>query len=330
MNGLRLVRAGPWVSIQDLGRRRWQRYGVSESGAMDWLSLRLANRIVGNQPSEAALEVSAPGLIVAPDTAPLTVAAVGPSLEVWLDETAITGNRGYCLQPGQTLRLRPGPEAVFAYLAVAGGFATPEVFGSRSFHGRSGIGGTGLPLSTGTVLPTRGGGGRELRLAERMPTGNGPIAVIEGPQHDHVDPDSWATFLRVSWRIHPRSDRMGIRLDGPALRHSKRGYNLVSDGIVLGSVQLPGNGQPIVLAADRQTTGGYPKFSVIPQAEMLRFVQRPYGQIVNFRVCTVEEAVRALGDVRRWVDNTPLCPADDLFDSRRLLSVNLIDGVISA
>jgi 5-oxoprolinase (ATP-hydrolysing) subunit C len=330
MTGLRLLDAGASVSIQDRGRPGWQRYGVPESGAMDWLSLGLANRLAGNMPGEAALEVAAPGLTVTPEGQPLTLAAAGPSVDAWLDGRAILGNRGYLLEPGQQLRLRPGRDAVFAYLAVAGGLALREVFGSRSFHARSGLGGTGSPLAAGTLLPVCGGRFAELQFTGAIPLSSGPVTVVEGPQREHVDEHGWQCFLGQSWRVDPRSDRMGIRLAGPPLDHSSRGYNIVSDGIALGSVQLPGNGQPIVLGADRQTTGGYPKIAVVARADMVRFVQRPHGQSVTFRICSEDDAVGRLRVLRHWIDTLQLHPAGDPLDSRRLLSLNLIDGVIRA
>lgn len=168
----------------------------------------------------------------------------------------------------------------------------------------------------------------ELALIDPMPHGPAAIAVLPGPQIDHIEPASWAAFLESAWAIGARSDRMGIRLDGPVLRHSDRGYNIVSDGIALGSVQLPGDGCPIVLGADRQTTGGYTKIAVISRADMFRFVQFPAGATVRFRCCSLDQAVRSLRTLGTCLDKLRLSPADRNLDSETLLSHNLIDGVV--
>lgn len=329
MKALRLVRCGPWVSIQDLGRHGYQRYGVSGCGAMDPVSLMIANRLAGNTSGEAGLEIGRPGLTLEPEGAPATVSVVGPSLRVWLGESEVTGNRGIRLSPGQRLRIDLGPNGVFAYLAVRGGFDLAPAFGSRSFHARSGIGGTGNGvLGDGTLIPTYGLVAPELALRDPLPFSPTQIAVLPGPQIEHIEPHSWKTFLECEWKIGARSDRMGVRLEGPTLQHSARGYNIVSDGIALGSVQLPGDGHPIVLAADRQTTGGYPKFAVIARADMFRFSQIPSGATVRFRSCSAEDAVRSLRNLLLRVERLRLSQSVRELDSETLMSQNLIDGVV--
>jgi biotin-dependent carboxylase-like uncharacterized protein len=329
MKALRLLRCGPWVSVQDLGRRGFQRYGISGSGAMDPVSLVIANRLASNPSGEAGLEIGRPGLTLKTVGAPVTVSAVGPSLRVWLDGSEVTGNRSLRLLPDRELRIVPGLNCVFAYLAVRGGFDLAPVFGSRSFHARSGIGGTGSgAMGDGAVILTHGLVAPELALREPLPSGPERIAVLPGPQIEHLEPQSWETFLEGEWKIGARSDRMGVRLEGPTLKHSARGYNIVSDGIVLGSVQLPGDGHPIVLAADRQTTGGYPKFAVIARADMFRFLQIPPGATVRFRSCTSEDAVMSLRQLGRRLEMLRLAPANRDLDSATLLSQNLIDGVV--
>jgi allophanate hydrolase subunit 2 len=264
---------------------------------MDLVSLTTANRLASNSPGEAGLEIGRPGLTLEAVGAPATISAVGPSLRVWLDGSEVTGNRSYRL--------------------------------TRSFHARSGIGGTGQgALGDRTLIPTHGLVGPELALGDPMPAGPAKISVLPGPQIEHLASGSWEKFLNTAWKIGARSDRMGVRLEGPTLEHSAKGYNIVSDGIALGSVQLPGDGNPIVLAADRQTTGGYPKFAVIARADMSRFSQIPPGATVRFRSCTPEDAVRSLRELYRRLDMLRLAPANRDLDSATLLSQNLIDGVV--
>ena len=326
---LTLTQCGPWVSVQDLGRPGYQRYGISESGAMDTTSLICANRLAGNAPGNAGLEIGAPGVTLAPGEADLTISIAGPAPRVWLDGTEVPGNRGYRLSPGRALRVAPGAGSAFAYLAVHGGFDLAPMFGSLSFHARSGIGGTGEgALRDGTVLPVHGPAGPVLALSDKLPLRPEEIAILPGPQFEHLEPDSWAKFLESPWKIGARSDRMGLRLEGPELQHTAKGYNIVSDGIALGSLQLPGDGRPIVLAADRQTTGGYPKVAVIARADMHHFAQLPAGAIVRFRAVTLEDSIAALRALRRRLAALRIGPADRGLDSETLLSVNLIDGVV--
>ncbi|MDH3667809.1 MAG: biotin-dependent carboxyltransferase family protein [Paracoccaceae bacterium] len=326
---LRLTRCGPWVSVQDRGRPGYQRYGISESGAMDPVSLVIANRLAGNGPGEACLEVGGPGLTMTPEGDEATVAVAGPAPRVWLDGGEITGNRGFRLAPGRTFRVAPSPSSAFVYLAAHGGFELSPMFDSLSFHARSGIGGTGEgALGEGAVLPVKGPAGPELALAEHPPIAPAKIAILKGPQFDHLEPGSWEALLETSWKIGARSDRMGVRLEGPVLKHTDKGYNIVSDGIALGSVQLPGDGKPIVLAADRQTTGGYPKIAVIARADMPHFAQLPAGTFVRFREVTLEAAIGLLKTRAQRIARLKIGPVGRGLDSESLLSVNLIGGVI--
>ncbi len=325
---LRLVQAGPWVSVQDFGRRGHQRSGISEAGAMDPVSLALANRLLGNPAGAAALEIGAGGLTLEAEGATLTLALAGPSAELRLDGAPAAANRAHRLEPGQRLRARPGPEAAYAYLSVAGGLDLPEVFASRAFHARSGLGGIGRPLASGDALAVAGAAAPPLLAAAPPPLGAGPIRVIEGPQIAHLAPDAFARFLAAAWQVDPRSDRMGLRLSGPPLAHSELGADTISDGIALGSLQLPGSGQPIVLGADRQTTGGYPKFAVVARADMPRCAQTPPGGALRFRQVSRAAAVAALGELRARLAAHPIRPAEGGLDSAQLLSVNLIGGVV--
>lgn len=326
---LHLRRAGPWVTLQDLGRPGLQRYGVSESGAMDPVSLVAANRLVGNPDGAAALEIGLLGAELEVEGGPLTLAVAGPGVTLAIDGRAVEANRGHTLQAGAVLTVRLAG-AAYTYLTVHGGFDRAPALGSRSFHARSGIGGP--PLAQGDALPVLGGRHPEMRLVGGLPhddAADRPIRLVPGPQDDFFEDAAWEVLLGAGWRIGARSDRMGIRLDGPAIPHGPRGYNIVSDGIAPGSVQVPGNGQPIVLGADRQTTGGYPKIGVVARADLFRFVQTPPGGGVRFETMTVERAVAALAGLRQRIAELRLEPAVDDLASERLLSLNLIDGVVA-
>ncbi|MEM6489045.1 MAG: biotin-dependent carboxyltransferase family protein [Pseudomonadota bacterium] len=330
---LRLIEAGPWVSIQDSGRLGYQRYGIGPSGAMDPVSLALANRLVGNPPATAALEIRAPGITVVVEGGPVALAVAAPEARVALDGAPHADNATVRLTPGQRLRAGPGPGAAYAYLALAGGFALAEAFGSLSFHARSGIGGLGgRALAAGDALPLVPPPPAVPDLVALAPPvhpalGDGPIRVIEGPQADHLAAEARAALYGEAWAVQPRSDRMGVRLAGTRLQHSAKGAETISDGVVLGSIQVPGNGLPIVLGADRQTTGGYPKVAVVARADQPRFFQAPPGRTVRFAPITRDQAVAALAAHRRAVADMRVVPAGRLPDTAALMAENLIDGV---
>lgn len=331
MSALRLDRGGPWVSIQDLGRRGLQRYGVSEAGAVDPVSLRVANRLAGNADGVPAIEIGPLGATFSLDAATLTIGVAGPDVQWQVDDEPMTPNRARTIEPSAVVTVRPGRGAAYAYLAAAGGIAVPTVFGSASFHARSGLGGLdGRALAPGDLLPVNPSTTAELVLASPIPhAGMSPeFRVVPGPQLGNFTPDAVDALCDGPYRIGAKSDRMGVRLEGRRLSHSELGYNIVSDGIALGSIQVPGNGQPIVLGADRQTTGGYPKLAVIARADMFRFLQCPPGTEVRFRPIDVDAATIALRDLRGRLDRMVFQPVRPAMSSERLLSLNLIDGVV--
>ncbi|MEQ8393584.1 biotin-dependent carboxyltransferase family protein [Thalassobaculum sp.] len=329
MNRLRIVKGGPWVSIQDLGRPGFQRFGLSESGAMDPVSLRIANRLVANPDGAGALEIGVLGMELVADSDPLTLSAVGPDI-IWLvDGHPVAPNRSLTVERGSRVAVRPGRSSAYAYLGVRGGIQAPSIFGSVSFHGRSGVGGLdGQPLQEGSLIPVRPGTSPQLELGGPLVHGevSADIGVIEGPQSEHFLPGVREMLVSTLYRISVRSDRMGVRLEGPTLTHTEKGYNIVSDGIALGSIQVPGNGQPIVLGADRQTTGGYPKIAVIARADMFRFAQRPPGATVRFRPTSAEQGADGLRRLAGYFDRLVLRPVAPALNSERLLGLNLIDG----
>lgn len=330
MSALKMSKGGGWVSIQDLGRPGLQRFGVSEAGAADPVAFRIANRLVGNADDVPAVEIGLLGAEFSIESASLTVAVAGPDALWQIDGEPCPANRSRAVESGSTVRIRPGPSAVYAYLAVPGGFDIPSAFGSVSFHARSGLGGLGgRPLQIDDRLPVRPAVRPDRELGSRWPqVGTTPgVRILAGPQLENFTADGLARLCEQPYRIGAKSDRMGIRLEGAAIPHSDAGYNIVSDGIALGSIQVPGNGQPIVLGPDRQTTGGYPKIAVIVRADMHRFLQTPPGQPVRFTPVDRCAAVAGLRDLRAALDGLTIQPAVPVLSSSRLLSLNLIDGV---
>ena len=307
-----VIQPGPLTTVQDMGRYGYQQYGVPVSGAMDNYALRLANLLVGNSEGDACLEITLLGLqlrvledtVVAITGADLSPKLNGESLPMW--EAVMVGR-------GDTLSF-PWPKVgCRSYLAVAGGIDVPKVMGSRSTHTRSRIGGfegralcAGDRLSSGQAYPQI--------LKRRLPSQYIPeyrnqseLRVIMGPQDDHFTEEGIRTFLGSEYTISTKADRMGYRLEGPPIEH-KAGADIISDGIPLGAVQVPGDRLPIVVLADRQTTGGYTKIATVITVDINKLAQAKPGDKVKFTQIREEEAYQSLKEyehtiytLKRWV-----------------------------
>jgi len=289
---LRAVAPGPYVTIQDAGRRGWRRFGVSTSGAMDFPAFAMANALVGNPPDTAALEFAQVGGTWEIAAGSCRIAVTGGAFAVSADGVALAPWRSHTLRHGQRLLLQGAPDAVWGYLAVAQGFDVAPQLGSCATHLRSGLGGVaGRRVAEGDVLPLRvaqAPAGRERRAAAPR-RALGPVRVVLGPQDDFFALETIAAFLATSWRMSHRGDRMGAWLDGPPIAHAN-GYDVVSDGLVPGCIQVPGAGQPVVLLMDCQTIGGFPKLATIITADLPRFVQCRPGSQVNFAAVDIDGA----------------------------------------
>jgi biotin-dependent carboxylase-like uncharacterized protein len=330
MSALEIISAPPVLSIQDTGRTGFRRFGVALSGAMDQRALALANALVGNAPNAAALELAYGNASFLAMDGPLLVALVGPGAVVELAGRIHAGSCSVVIESGVQITAYAARDGVFSYFAVADGIRTPPELGSRSFHLRSGIGGPALAV--GDHLPCAG---TTLRPALRLPDGDwraapGPIRFVPGPQQDRFADRAQATFASSPFTIGHRSDRMALRLSGPSLSHSC-GHDIVSDGVMPGSIQVPGDGQPIVLMRDCQTTGGYPKIGTVISADLDRLAQCPPGAAITFKPVTQAEAIAAAqanaADITRIRTRIQSAPAIE--SSAYLLSQNLIGGVVS-
>jgi biotin-dependent carboxylase-like uncharacterized protein len=231
-----------------------------------------------------------------------------------------------------------GRESVGAYLVVEGGIAVQPVLGSASTYVRAGLGGLdGRALRQGDLVPLateRAPERAELRLsAPPLASGEQPIRVILGPQQEHFTEEAVATLLGAEFRVSNSADRMGMRLDGPRLRH-RRGWDIVSDAIATGAVQVPGSGQPILLLADHQTTGGYPKIATVISADLPVVGRRRPGDRLRFAAVSVEEAEQlARGEERHLaalIAAFEAVPNGGGIDLATLYAGNLISGIVSA
>jgi biotin-dependent carboxylase-like uncharacterized protein len=301
---LHAIAPGPFVTIQDAGRRGWRRFGVSGAGAMDGAALTTANDLVGNARGTAALEFAHVGGSWQIATESCRIAVTGGNFIISADEARLACWQSHTVRRGQRIDIGGARDAVWGYLAVANGFALSPQLGSCATHQRSGLGGiAGCRLLEGDVLPlwsARAPYGRERRV-EAIDREPGSIRVVLGPQDDFFAEDAIATFLAASYRVSHRGDRMGVWLDGPPIRHTA-GYNVLSDGVVPGCIQVPGIGKPLVLLMDCQTIGGYPKLATIITPDLPRLAQMKAGTAVTFVAIDVKEAQGLYREYRAWLD----------------------------
>jgi allophanate hydrolase len=317
MNALDILQIGPMASVQDLGRKGWLHAGVSGSGPMVAPSFRIANALVGNAPEAAGLEFAAVGGRFEVG-APVRFAVTGGDIDIRRGEERLHPWESHDLLPGQTLTIGALRGCVWGYLALAGGIDVPPVMGSRSTHLRSGIGGhEGRRLQTGDSLPLGSASPAPL-FALRQPLSQRPVQtlrVVAGPQDDRFSADVLRLFLSSSFTLSSARDRMAQVLDGPALV-AEHGHDILSDGTCAGSIQVPASGRPLVLMAERQTTGGYPKIATLASADLPKLAQLPTGRSIRFAAVPQAEAEEALIAERTALD---LCLAD-LREKRRVRS----------
>jgi len=295
---LEVIESSGLATIQDLGRRGWCRFGVPVSGPMDAFAFQAANLLAGNSPDAAAIEIGGGEIeLWANQDCVIATAGAGYSLSVYTWEFQLWDS---CLvRVGWTIRLKKNGFGMWAYLAVAGGLDIAPILDSRSTYLRGHFGGmggrllqSGDPLKVGTAkLPFVDLSARTLIEDARPAYGESPtVEVILGPQKEYFTDGSIETFLSSSYRISTTSDRMGYRLEGAPLTHLG-GADLISEGMNIGSIQVPADGQPIVMMADCVTTGGYPKIASVIRADLPLLAQcTPGKDSVRFRRTTVEAA----------------------------------------
>ncbi|HEV7897173.1 MAG TPA: biotin-dependent carboxyltransferase family protein [Planosporangium sp.] len=274
-------RAGPLTTVQDLGRPGWAHLGVPASGALDAPALRLANRLVGNPDGTAALEITAGGcaIVVA---GPATVALTGADAALTVAGRPAPLGAAVPVPRGATIEVGRARHGVRSYLAIAGGVDVPAVLGSRSTDTLSGLG--PRPLRDGDELPIGEPTGEPSTVdfvPMSVPLGDLALRVRLGPRHDwFTDPTE---LLTQAYTVDVNSNRVGVRLAGRPLTRAVAG-ELPSEGVVLGAVQVPANGQPLVFLADHPTTGGYPVIGVVDEADLPLLAQARPGDRVRFRL----------------------------------------------
>ena len=290
MSKLVITSIGPASSVQDGGRPGAQRYGLTPSGAVDRLALAAANTLVGNELFAAAIEVGPFGATFTARGGAVRVALAGGSRNAEISGRAVAFDTSATLDDGETLTLGFARGGSFSYLAIEGGIAGEPMFGSLAVNARAGLGSPyPRPFQSGDELLSAPASGAAERRIELPTIPDAPIRILFGPQDDEFSDDAKKLFLDSEWKISATSDRMGYRLEGPVIKHL-HGHNIVSDGTVNGSIQVPGAGQPIVLMPDRGTSGGYPKIATVISADLGRFAQIPAGRAFRFKAVTMAEA----------------------------------------
>lgn len=296
---------GALTTVQDLGRPGWGSAGVAPSGAMDAFALRAANLLVGNDADAAGLEITITGPeLVFMDAA--VVALAGAPFDVALDGTPAPRGESIRVSSGGRLVIGRATIGARGYLAVRGGIDVPLILGSRSTHVAAGLGGKlGRALTTGDPLNVgRSQNDQPLRrLGTDALTPIAPeqiVRVVPGPQEDSFTQRGIDSFFTSPFRVSPRSDRTGVRLEGESIEHAGPA-DLDPEAVVTGAIQMPGDGQPIVLGPDRPATGGYVKIASVIAADLPLIAQARPGDTLRFVRATVEEARQAWRDRERAV-----------------------------
>ncbi|MBO9520429.1 MAG: biotin-dependent carboxyltransferase family protein [Nocardioidaceae bacterium] len=277
---LEVLDAGALSTIQDLGRPGFAHLGVPRSGAVDQPALRLANRLVGNPEEAAALETTATGLRLRFGHAG-ALAVTGARSAVRVGGRAVGWGTAVAAAAGAEVEVGPATDGLRSYVAVAGGIAVPAVLGSRATDLLSGLGPS--PLRAGDVLPV-GPAVAEPSGSEAVPRERGSeLGLWLGPRQDWLTPAALARLGAASYEVEPASNRIGVRLRGPVLERA-RDEELPSEPMVLGAVQVPPSGQPVVFLADHPTTGGYPVVGVVREADLPVCAQARPGDRLSFRI----------------------------------------------
>ncbi len=278
-----VIRAGALTTVQDAGRPGWAHLGVGRAGALDGPAARLANRLVGNPPDAAVLETTLTGCAVRPDR-PVVAVVGGAGCPVTVDGRPVAWGEPVRVPAGGVLDAGPAGTGLRSYLAFAGGLVPDPVLGSRSADLLSGLG--PAPLSDGDPLPL----GDPAECGPPPPAGPVPwpgapaelvLPVHPGPRHDWFTEAALRTLLTAAYRVSPQSNRIGLRTQGPVLERS-RTEELPSEGMVLGAIQVPPDGRPVVFLNDHPTTGGYPVVGVVPERALAAAAQAVPGTRLRF------------------------------------------------
>lgn len=339
---IEIPQPGFGTTVQDRGRPGHRHEGIPLSGWLDGPLAEAANALAGNNGGEALLELRGMGTELRVQAGPVRVALAGAIGAKWLHadgkNTALPAWQSATLQAGDRLVLGAADTGC-AYLAVAGGLRLPPQLGSRSSYWRAGLPGLlGRALRPGDLLPCSTWNSpdpKEWRTPSPWSLPTGPIRVMLGPQEDHFAPEAIAAFLNGEWETTPEQDRMGMRLRGTPLAHANAAAaDIVSDAVTPGTIQVPANGLPIVLLADSQTVGGYPKIATVISADLPRLAHLKPGTRLSFQAVSGAQARQALQDQstawNRWLATREAFVPPGFIDEEALYGSNLVSGMLRA
>jgi allophanate hydrolase len=339
---MEIVQPGIGTTVQDRGRAGHRHHGLPPSGWLDAPLAQSANVLLGNSPDEAVLELRGMGTVLRVQAGPVRVVLAGRISAVCLRSdgrrSPLPAWHSATLCKGDLLELGAA-ESGCAYLALAGGLRIPPQLGSRSSYWRAGLDGVlGRAFRPGDLLPCGQwsvADPKEWCSHSPWSPPEGTVRVLLGPQQDHFTADAIAQFLSQTWEATAAQDRMGLRLQGQPLAHvNAAAADIVSDGVAPGAIQVPANGQPIVLLADGQTVGGYPKIATVISADLPRLAHLRPGTRVRFESVDLETAHRALLAERdrwqHWLSTREAYLPPGTVDEAALYGANLISGVLHA
>ncbi|MFW5725960.1 MAG: biotin-dependent carboxyltransferase family protein [Bacteroidota bacterium] len=301
---IQILRPGMLTTVQDLGRTGYQQYGMPVSGPMDEWSFRLANLLVGNPPGAACLEITiaGPSILLQAEG---WIAICGADIQPRLNGETLENHRAYRVKTGDTLSTGFAAMGCRSYIAFSGGIDVPMVMGSRATYLTGKTGGyEGRALKEGDVIPL----GEEEKKpfsgtlppeVKNIPFAPGPVRLLPGPETDSLDLEALKNLLNSTFTISPNSNRMGYRLEGAAVKPKPEKSNIVSAPVTMGTIQAPAGGQPLILMADRQTTGGYPRIALVATIDLPRVGQLKPGDTITFEEIGLEIAQRLLKERMR-------------------------------
>lgn len=304
---IKVISPGLLSTIQDGGRFGYMSTGFASGGAMDLRAMRIANILVGNNPEDGVIEMTMMG-ITAEFTCESVIVLTGADMQPMLNDEPVPMYQSIQIYAGDRLTLSMAKSGMRCYLAVGGGFDIAPVMGSMSTNLKVKLGGwQGRKLQAGDRIPLR----RSANLAQQgtckcVPENDHPqvttVRVMFGPQKEYFTQDGIDTFLSAMYKVSGQSDRMGVRLEGSPIEN-KNGVDIISDGIAYGSVQIPASGMPIIMMADRQTTGGYAKIATVITADLHKIAQARPGSYIRFEAVGEKQAISALKKERAFFKN---------------------------
>lgn len=294
--GIIFLQSGLFTTVQDLGRNGYQSSGFHVCGAMDQHAFKIANMLLDNKENAAVLEFTMMGPTIC-FTTDTVFAITGGNFSPTLNGKTVSMYQAVSATANDVLEFKFASDGNWGYVAFAGGLDVPKELGSRSTDTKCGLGGYhGRKIEKGDQIEFRPVQKYLYHLHTRKaekPTYDADVTtirVIMGPQDDYFTEQGIQTFLSSEYKLTSECDRMGYRLDGAYIEHNEKGADIISDGIALGSVQVPAHGKPIVMLADRQTTGGYTKIATVVSVDIPKLVQCKFNKKVRFEAISIEEA----------------------------------------